>query len=58
MDSNQSGEELVKMSYVNLKIEVTLTEEEQMCRHNVVSSLNQSSLMKWDVTLLHRMSGS
>ena len=31
MDSNQSGEELVKMSYVNLKTEVTLTEEEQQC---------------------------
>ena len=49
MDSNQAGEELVKMSYGNLKTEVTLTEEEQLCRHNVVSSLNQSSLMKWDV---------
>ena len=48
MEANQPEEELARMSFVNLKIEVTLSEEDQVCRHNVVSSLNQGSLMKWD----------
>ena len=49
MDSNPLGEDLVKMSFMNLKTEVCLTDAEQMCKHNVVSILNTSSLMKWDV---------
>ena len=37
------------MSFMNLKTEVCLTDAEQMCKHNVVSILNISNLMKWDV---------
>ena len=37
MDSNHSGEDLVKMSFMNLKTEVCLTDAEQMCKHNVKS---------------------
>ena len=48
MEANQPEEELTKMSFVNLKTEVTLKEEDQVCRHYVVSILNQGSLMKWD----------
>ena len=48
MEANQPEEELTKMSYVNLKTEVTLNDEDQVCRHYIVSSLNQGSLMQWD----------
>ena len=49
MDSNHLGEDLVKLSFMNLKTEVCLTDAEQMFKHNVVSILNISNLMKWDV---------
>ena len=49
MDSNLSGEDLAKMSFMNLKTDICLTDADQMCRHNVVSFLNTSGLMKWDV---------
>ena len=37
------------MSFMNLKTDICLTDADQMCHHNVVSFLNTSGLMKWDV---------
>ena len=48
MEANQPEDELARMSYVNLKTETTLSDEEQVCRHYLVSALNQGSLMQWD----------
>ena len=37
------------MNYMNLKTDICLTDAEQMCKHQVVSLLNISGLMKWDI---------
>ena len=51
MATNNSGEELHRMSFHNLKDDICLHPAEQMCPHNVISILNVSGLQHHDVAL-------